>query len=479
MSRLRSYCRGFDLDDCDRDEGLAAGVPSDVSKLRCQVDQQLMYSQSYKHYVTTLLLAVYVCSFVDRQILALLMEPIKGELQLSDTQMGFLAGPAFVLFYSILGIPIARLADRSSRVNIISVCAALWSVMTMLCGVAGNFWHLALARAGVGIGEAGCTPPAQSLIVDYFSPADRTRALSFYMLGIPLGVLVGYLLGGWINQAYGWRAAFWIVGLPGVILALLVKWTIKEPPRSEAGKAAVTAHHRPPLQWVLITVWRRRALRHLVFGMTLVNIVSASTLTWLPTFFVRHHGMATGELGSWLALVVGIGGGVGTWLGGYLTTRYGAQDERIQLRLLAVSAAAAVPLLLLVLLCPDRYVALLVSLPGNILLFFFFGPFFSLVHGLCDTNLRTTTVAVVMFILVLFGGVVGAQSVGLLSDVLGPVFEGEALRAAMAIVSLLAFWGAAHFWWATRFIRRDICEASGSAGMRSACDGLPKAVRAS
>jgi MFS family permease len=435
-----------------------------------------MYSQSYKHYVTTLLLAVYVCSYVDRQILALLMQPIKGELQLSDTQLGFLAGPAFVLFYSILGIPIARLADRSSRVKIISVCAALWSVMTMLCGVVGNFWHLALARAGVGIGEAGCTPPAQSLIADYFSPAERTRALSIYMLGIPLGVLVGYLLGGWINQAYGWRAAFWIVGLPGVILALLVKWSIKEPPRSQAGQAAATAH-RPPLQSVLITVWRRRALRHLVIGMTLVNIVSASTLTWLPTFFVRQHGMTTGELGSWLALMIGVGGSVGTWLGGYLTTRYGAQDERIQLRLLAVSAATAVPLLLLVLLCPDRYVALLVSLPGNILLFFLYGPFFSLVHGLCDTNLRATTVAVVMFILVLFAGVVGAQSVGLLSDALGPVFEGGALRAAMAIVSLMAFWGAAHFWWATRFARQDVFEASGSSG-RSAYNGPPKVVEA-
>ena len=287
-----------------------------------------LYSASYKRYVIGLLLVVYICNYVDRQILALLMEPIRREFRLSDTQLGFLSGPAFVLLYATMGIPIARYADRRNRVTIISLSIAIWSGMVMLSGFAGNFWHLLLARVGVGIGEAGCTPSAQSLISDYCSPIERTRALSIYLLGLPLGVLVSYLLGGWINQAFGWRMAFMAVGLPGLILAWLVKRTIQEPPRYRNDNTVAVTKTRVPIGVVFATLWRRRALRHLTIAFAIVGTVAASTLAWLPAFFIRTHGMATGELGTWLAPVTGIGGGVGIWLGGFLATRYGAHDAR-------------------------------------------------------------------------------------------------------------------------------------------------------
>jgi predicted MFS family arabinose efflux permease len=419
-----------------------------------------VYTRSYKRYVTVLLLAVYSCSYVDRQILALLIEPVRRELRLSDTQMGFLSGPAFVLFYSTLGIPIARLADRSNRVNIISISIAIWSGMTMLCGIAGTFWHLLLARIGVGIGEAGCTPPAQSLIADYVPASERTRALSIYMLGMPIGILVGYLLGGWISQTYGWRAAFLIVGFPGVILGFLVKKTMEEPRGRAIGMPVDRGGRSPSIRVVFSKLWRCQTLRHLMIGMTLVGIVLAGTLAWLPTLFVRVHRMVLGELGTWLALVSGVGGGVGIWLGGYLTARYGTEDERVQVRLLAVSATLVAPILVTALLWPTKEVALLLLLPANICMFFFYGPYFSLVQGLCDVNIRATMVAVVMLIQLMFGGSIGGQLVGLISDALTPLLDRGALRWAMVMTSLLALWGAVHFWLAARSIRQDLFHAS-------------------
>ena len=191
-------------------------------------------SLAYRRYVLGMLALVYVFNFTDRQILAILMQPIKEDLLLSDTQLGLLSGIAFALFYVTMGIPIARLADRYSRVNIISVSIFLWSLMTALSGLAGNFTQLLLARIGVGIGEAGCTPPAHSLLADYFARENRASALSIYSLGLPLGSVLGLMAGGWVAQIYGWRMAFFLVGLPGLVLALMVKFTIREPRRGLA-----------------------------------------------------------------------------------------------------------------------------------------------------------------------------------------------------------------------------------------------------
>ena len=188
-------------------------------------DKPVSFTDNYRKYVLGILLVVYVFNFIDRQILAILLQPIKVDLGLSDTQLGLLSGVAFAVFYATFGIPIARLADRSSRVNIISASLAVWSLMTAVCGLAQNFWQLLAARIGVGIGEAGCSPPSHSLISDYFAPETRATAMSIYSLGIPIGIMIGFLAGGWIVEFFDWRTAFIAVGLPGVLLAVVVRMT--------------------------------------------------------------------------------------------------------------------------------------------------------------------------------------------------------------------------------------------------------------
>jgi predicted MFS family arabinose efflux permease len=413
-----------------------------------------MYSRRYQLYVIALLTATYVCSYLDRQILALLMEPIKREIELSDTQMGFLTGPAFVMFYATLSVPIARMADKGNRVTIISICCAIWSAMTALCGAALSFTQLLLARVGVGIGEAGCTPPAQSLICDYVSRTERTRALSIYMLGIPLGVLAGYLLGGWISEGYGWRAAFFMVGAPGVLLAVLIKLTIKEPLRKLGATHGADQDQRPPLKDVFRALWQSDALRHLVLAMTLIGMIRVGTLTWLPSFFMRIHQMGIAEVGTWLALITGLGGGLGTWMAGYLFGRSG-RSEAAQVRLLAISAALIVPALAVVLLAPSKHLALAALIPAEILLYSFNGPYFSLVQTLSDARMRATMAAIVMFIQLLFGGSVGVQMIGVLSDLSQPSLGVEGLRWVMLGVSPLLLWGAVHLGLAARFLSQN------------------------
>ena len=234
--------------------GLPAIAPGIISK------SYDVYSKFYKRYVTTLLLFVYVFNQLDRLVFIILMEPIKREFSLTDTQLGFLGGPALVLLYSFLGIPVARWADRGRRITIMTAAIALWSAIATLTAAVHQFWKLALVRVGVGVGEAGFSAVAVSVISDYESDANRARALSSFMLAYPIAGLISNLLGGWINQLYGWRPVFVISGLPGILLALLMAATVREPPRRRAPASENLSC--PPLRVVLSTLWQRRSLRH-------------------------------------------------------------------------------------------------------------------------------------------------------------------------------------------------------------------------
>ncbi len=421
-----------------------------------------MYSNSYKRYITVVLLLVYIFNQTDRVIFGFLMEPIKKDLGLSDTQLGFLGGPALVLFYAVLGVPVARLADRSSRVNIIAIAVTLWSCVVMATAAVGTLWHFVLARIGVGVGEAGFTAVAHSLIAGYHTEKEqRTRALSIFMLGIPLGAMTSSLLAGWINEIYGWRAVFVAAGIPGILLALLVKWTVREPPRLQALSQTGDPLERPPLSAVLELLWRTRTLRHLAIGQGIVTVV-ANVVGWVPAFFMRNHHMSSGELGTWLAISVAIAGGTGTWLGGHLTTRYGARDERVKLHLMAIATALLMPTMLLVLWCPSARIALLLLLPVQALVFFCYGPSSSFVQGLSPAVMRATMASLFILIQILAGGVIGVQLLGILSDTLAGVTgdSGSGLRWAMTLATPLALWAALHFWHAARFIRDDVMEGA-------------------
>jgi MFS family permease len=419
------------------------------------------YSRAYKRYVVALLLVVYTFNQTDRAIFGFLMEPIKRELSLTDSQLGFLAGPALVLFYATLGIPIARFADRRQRVSIIAIAVALWSGIVICSAAVGSFLQLALVRVGVGVGEAGFSAVAQSVIGDYHSSNDRPRALSIFMLALPLGALVSNLMGGWANALYGWRAAFILAGVPGLLLAILVKTTIREPPRgSVAGSHALLP--APALRVVFRTLWTRRSLRHLSLAMVLMNAVGACFFTWIPTFFVRAHHMASGELGAWLAIAVSAGGALGTWLGGLVPIRLAPQDQRVQVRIVAVSALLCAPLLVAVLMSTRQDWALSLYIPACALLFFYVALSFSLLQGLSTASTRATLTATVILGQTLLAGA-GLQLVGILSDGLSLRLGIDSLRWSLVGISVLVLWAAVHFWICGRTLRDDL---------RLACSGV-------
>jgi MFS family permease len=412
-----------------------------------------MYSRLYRHYVATLLLLVYIFNQVDRRVFDILREPIKREFSLSDTQLGFVGGPALVLFYSLLGVPVARLADRSRRVTIMAVAVALWSAIVTLTAAVGDLSQLTLVRIGVGVGEAGFSAVALSLIGDYETDQHRTQAVSNFMLAIPIAALISNLMGGWVNQFYGWRWVFVIAGVPGILLALLLRGTVQEPPRR---LASGTTRDRPPLWPILVNLWRRRSLRHLIIAQGLANIV-ANAMGWVSVFFIRQHHMATGELGSWLAFTDGIGTMAGIWLSGFMITRFGATDPAIKTRFMAYAGIVVAPVALFVLFSPSKYGALLGYLLLNVPMMFFLAPTAALVQDLAEANVRATMASLFILVQLLAGGVIGTQLVGIFSDALIPLAGNStnALRWSMALSSMATLWAAAHFWRAAQFMRRE------------------------
>src|SRR5579863_593189 len=300
----------------------------------------------YKNYLLTVLMVILACNFIDRLALGLVLQNIKIDLHLSDTQLGFMSGIAFAVFYSVMGIPIARWADRGNRVTIISLSAAVWSIMVAACGLATSFVQLLLIRIGVGIGEAGCVPPSFSLISDHFTRAERPRASAIYALGPPLSFLIGYFPAGWLNEVYGWRVTFMLMGLPGIVFAALARFTLREP-RLARVTTGVDAIYGTPVsstrddnagpqaqhsfREVCLSLWAIPSFRHLLLCYSVLYFFFNGILQWQPSFFVRSYGLPTGEIGTWFALIYGIGGLLGTYWGGELAFRYGTHNERLQL----------------------------------------------------------------------------------------------------------------------------------------------------
>jgi len=288
-------------------------------------------STKASYYALGILTLVYSFAFIDRQLLAILQESIKADLGLSDSHLGLLTGFAFALFYVTAGIPIARLADNSSRLNIVSISIFIWSFMTAISGAAQNFVQLLLARIGVGIGEAGGNAPSQSMISDIFPPHKRATALGIYFTGVNIGIMFGFLLGGWLNEAFGWRMAFVmafvIVGVPGILLALVVRFTLVEPARGVVENKTVGSEPTT-FREVVSLLWKRRSFRHLAMGNALAALVVYGVSSWMASYMIRSHGMDTTELGLWLAMILGVGGGIGVLAGGFASDRLGVRDKR-------------------------------------------------------------------------------------------------------------------------------------------------------
>lgn len=421
-----------------------------------------MYSKLYKRYVATLLLLVYVFNQLDRRVFDIVMEPIKREFLLTDTQLGFVAGPALVLMYSLLGIPVARWADRGRRIPIMTVAIALWSAIAALTATVHETWSLALVRVGVGVGEAGFSAIAISVIVDYESEKNRARALATFLLAIPIAAMISNVLGGWVNQLYGWRPVFLIAGLPGILLAVLMGTTVRDPPRRLPSSSQEL--NRPPMRVVLATLWQRRSLRHLAIAQGLSNIVVNTIASWVSVLFIRRHHMATGELGSWLGLAEGLGALVCIWSSGFVVSRFGAKDPRVRTHLLASVSLLVTPLALLVLWYPSKNVALVTYLLLNLLLQFYMAPTAALTQDLIGPNMRATMVAIFFLIQMILGGVIGGQLIGILSDVFAPITGNVtvALCWSMTLGSLVTVWAAVHYWLAGQTVREDLAVVCGN-----------------
>ena len=426
------------------------------------VTAQPLISESVKRYTLGVLVVVYTFNFIDRQILSILIEPIKADLGASDLIMGLLSGTAFAIFYATLGMPLALLADRWNRRNLIGISLAVWSGMTALSGLAMNVWHLAIARIGVGIGEAGCSPAAHSMLADLYAPSERATALGIYALGIPIGIMFGLFAGGAIADQFGWRIAFFIVGIPGILLSILVFMTVKEPPRGHAdGHVADANEEKASILEVGRFLMTRKAFIHLAVGGGLTAFVGYGLITWAPTFFLRSHGMTLTEAGFWLGLVLGIPGGLGIVAGGWLSDRFGTRDTRWYLWVVAVALAVVVPFGAAAFLVESWWLSLILLCIPVMLGNFYQGTTFAQVQGLAPVRMRAVAAAVLLFILNFIGFVFGPPAVGLLSDILVPTFADDALRYSLFTWGFVNLWAAFHYWRAGSFLPGDLQRADG------------------
>jgi len=416
-------------------------------------------SNTNKYYALILLTIVYTFNFVDRQLLAILQETIKIDLQLSDSQLGLLTGVAFAVFYVTAGIPIARWADRGNRRNIISISLFLWSLMTAVSGFVQSYAQLVLARIGVGVGEAGGSPPSHSIISDIFPPESRASALGFYSTGVNIGILFGFLLGGWLNEIFGWRTAFIVVGAPGLLLAIIVRMTLVEPIRglSENREAS---NDQSSFRQVIKLLWRTASFRHLALAAGLNAFVSYSFSSWAASFMIRIHGMSTGELGTWLALIIGLFGAVGVFGGGVLADKLAKKDKRWYAWLPALTGFIALPFSILFLISDNEYTALLFFVVPAVLANLYLGSVLATTHSLVGLRMRAMASAILFLILNVIGLGLGPWSIGLLSDYLFDSYQHESLRYAMLyVLPVVSFWSVCHFYLAAKTLPNDLANA--------------------
>ncbi len=414
-------------------------------------------SQGYANYVLGVLFVVYVFNFVDRQVLSILIQPIQDDLGVSDTLMGLLAGVTFALFYTAAGIPIARLADTGSRRTVIAVSVAVWSAMTAASGLARSFLHLALARVGVGIGEAGGTPPSHSLISDYFPPERRATALALYGNGIYIGSGLGIMAGGFLLTAFGdWRTAFFVVGLAGLPLSLLVALTVRELPRGASEGGTTAAAEEVGFWAVFGFLFSRRSFLWLVLGASCQAVFGYGILTWGAVFLGRVHGLPWDEVAAWFGPTIMFGGCVGVTFGGWLSDRLGAGDPRWYMRMPAIVSVAMVPFALGFLLLGEPLPALASFVPAYTVANMYVGPLWSLSQNLARPHMRATASAVLLLILNIVGLGFGPFAVGVMNDAFAATHQDLAIRYSLVVVTLVGGLAGLFFWLGSTTLTQDL-----------------------
>jgi MFS family permease len=410
--------------------------------------------RAYSSYVLFALFAMYTFNYLDRFVLSMLIHPIQQELGASDTMMGFLSGPAFAVLYAVAGLPIARLADRASRRTILAVCFALWSAFTAWSGFARSTAELAIARIGIGIGEAGGGAPAHSLLSDYFPPHARARALSIFQLGVYAGTFLGIYAGGVLAESIGWRGTFYAAGLPGLALAIVIGLTVREPARGRFdGRVASDA---PSFHAAMQALLALPSYRWLALGAGLASFAGTGFGAWVPTMFVRVHHMSLAEVGrtyAWFNVPAAM---VGTLFAGWLADRLGRRDARWLLGVAALGVALSLPFLLAICLWPDAHTAMRFAIPSGLLGAGWAPAVYAAAQNLAPPRMRAMAASLLVLSLTLLGQGLGPQIVGLLNDALLPRYGSEAIRYSMSIVLVTSLVGAALLALAARDYRRDV-----------------------
>ena len=434
--------------------------PSPPSSPRAETgapEQRAGFRHPYTVYVMSVLFLVYVISYVDRQVLAVLIDPIKQEIGASDGQMGILAGIAFALFYATLGMPIARFADHHSRRNVIAVGVAVWSAMTALTGFARNYFEILLARIFVGVGEAAGGAPGHSIISDYFPPSQRATALALYTSGGTAGIALGLYLGGLFGDWYGWRATFVILGLPGLLVSLLVWLTVREPPRGRFDTGP------PPADTSMLNslryLWSLPAYRWLCFAAALHVFAGYGAATWHPSFLRRIHEMSGSEVGLWLGGIAALTSAVGNLLWARLADVMGQRDARWYMWLPMTGTLLALPFAYAFILIPNKIMALLCLVPSSLLGASYLGATYAMAQALARPNMRATSAASLLLVINLIGMGMGPTIVGFMNDWLQPRFGIEAVRVSLLVIGAPHLAAALFNGLAARTLRADLLRA--------------------
>jgi len=416
---------------------------------------------SNRTYVLVIMTLIYVVNYLDRQILAILMPQIKVEFGLNYKEIGYLIGPAFAIVYAVLGVPLAVIADRANRRNIIAASLAVFSVMTVFSSFARGFWSMALARFGTGVGEAGTGPSINSVIADLYAPAERASALSFYTAGLNVGLLVAFFGGGWISDHYGWRVAIVSAGIPGLLLTFLLLFTVREPKR---GLIEALPDMAPPsFVSVVKYLWAQRSFRWMAIGTSFSSFGGYAGIAFIPTFLKISHHMTQAEVGAALALLTGVGGAIGTYLAGVLADRYGARDVRWNMYVPIVATFVAIPFAPVFYLVPSTAVALTAAIIPVMMGAAYVGPAYAMAQGLVPLRMRARSVAVLLLILNIIGLGLGPPVVGAIADFLQPAFGADALRYAMLTTILTGLTGAYCYWRSTATLKDDLAKVSRAA----------------
>jgi predicted MFS family arabinose efflux permease len=408
-----------------------------------------------------MLTLVYVINYLDRNILNILLPAIKTEFHLSDADLGFLSGTVFAILYATLGVPLAWLADRANRRNVIAYSMMLFGLMTVLSGYAASFRQLVAARIGTGVGEAGTSPSVNSIISDLYAPKERAAALSFYAAGLNVGLLIAFAGGGWVEQHFGWRNAFLAAGIPGLIVALLFIFTVPEPVRGHIEQLKDSGQ-APGLGESIRYMWRQRSIRFIALGTALSSFGGYAGTTFISGFLINLHHLSPQQTGWIVACLFGIVGGSGTFFSGIIADHFGKRDVRWNLYVVVIALLLALPFFPFYFLSPNLAVALACAIPPTLIGAAYLAPSYAMVQSLVPLRMRTQAAAILLFVLNIIGFGTGPYLVGLESDMLQPLLGAQSIRWALLSTVVTWFVAAWCFWMASRTLKTDLARGTGT-----------------